>query len=174
MRVIRSIAMVTTLCTLPVGQSLAATCNPNVRNDAPDSRYIDNGDATVTDTLTGLTWKQCPEGRSGSRCADGDATLHTWQQALQQVQALNQAGFAGHRDWRLPNVNELASLVNHACISPSINVTYFPGTIGDNHWSSSPNPDFPDQAWVVDFAFGNVDHAVKGDGFPVRLVRDHR
>lgn len=29
---------------------------------APDSRYTDNGDGTVTDLATGLIWKQCAEG----------------------------------------------------------------------------------------------------------------
>jgi len=38
-------------------------------------------------------------------------TSFTWETALQQPGLVNSVGFAEHSDWRLPNVKELASLV---------------------------------------------------------------
>ena len=66
----------------------------------PSPRFADNGDGTVTDNLTGLMWDQ-----TGDRFG-----MRTWAQALSDVNGLS---FAGHSDWRLPNVNELRSLANY-------------------------------------------------------------
>ena len=84
----------------------------------PSPRFHDNGDGTVTDKLTGLIWLQdanCaqtighdPDGAGGGRMQ--------WTSALDFVSAINAGSHpecsAGHSDWRLPNINELGSLVN--------------------------------------------------------------
>lgn len=62
--------------------------------------FIDNRDGTVTDTRTELMWQ-----KSGS-----EPTL-SWIQAKQYVQQLNEKGFAGYYNWRIPTVEELASLL---------------------------------------------------------------
>ena len=64
------------------------------------TRFIDNGDGTVTDGETDLVWQkdQAPE-------------RITWLEAQEYVQQLNETGFAGHNDWRLPNNQELTSLM---------------------------------------------------------------
>ena len=36
----------------------------------------------------------------------------TWYHALDYVTKLNNENYLGHNDWRLPNVNELESLIN--------------------------------------------------------------
>lgn len=63
----------------------------------PSPRFTDNGDC-VTDNLTGLVWVKSPL-----------ATLRTWANALSYADSLI---LGGHDDWRLPNINELESLVN--------------------------------------------------------------
>jgi hypothetical protein len=65
------------------------------RND-----FRDNGDGTVTDRATGLTWTK----------ADGGKALN-WKEALAYAEGLK---LAGHDDWRLPNVKELQTLVDYA------------------------------------------------------------
>jgi len=71
----------------------------------PSPRFTNNGDGTMTDNLTGLVWTQD---------ANLPAASKTWQQALDYVAGMNAGTYPnlGHTDWRLPNVNELESLVN--------------------------------------------------------------
>lgn len=165
------------LATLLLGaQSLMAAlgtqvCNSSVTATAPDSRYVDHGDGTVTDNVTGLMWKQCSEGLSTTTaaCDTGSAT-YTWQGALAQAQSVNSADFASYADWRLPNRNELASLVENSCYSLAINMTTFPNTRVD-YWSASPDASYSDSAWRVSFFDGGVSSNVKSNAFYVRLVR---
>ena len=114
------------------------TCKyDSIAATAPASRFTDNGDGTVTDKATGLQWKRCSEGQewNGATCT-GSAARHTWQQALQRADT---ATYAGKSDWRLPNIKELASIVEQACDWPSIDLGAFPATQTRDYWSSSPN-----------------------------------
>jgi len=133
----------------------AQVCNSSMKLVAPDSRYSDNNDGTITDNFTGLMWKQCTEGLSGSGCSTGIATSLTWQGALQIPATLNTTGgFAGYSDWRLPNIKELASLVEESCYRPAININIFPDAISLGYWSSSANADSSSVAWVINFRDG--------------------
>jgi hypothetical protein len=64
--------------------------------------FHDNGDDTITDRATGLTW---------SKMDSGDGM--NWQAALAWVQAKNAANYLGHNDWRLPDAKELQSIVDY-------------------------------------------------------------
>ena len=64
------------------------------------TRFIDNGDGSVTDAETDLVWQK-----------EAAPERVDWLKAKQYVQELNEAGFAGHNDWRLPNNEELLSLM---------------------------------------------------------------
>ena len=160
--------------------AVQAACHPNITATAPDSRYIDNGDGTVTDQATGLMWKQCSEGQSTttSACDTGPWDYYSWQEALQQAEALNSGGgFAGFTDWRLPNRNELASLVERQCLSPAINTNLFPRTAWSLHyWSSSPSflANVSDYVWYVYFGTGEFSGTNSSASGHVRLVRGGR
>ena len=152
-----------------------AACNANITATAPDSRYTDNGDGTVTDKKTGLVWKQCSEGLSSTvtACDSGSIASYSWQEALQLAKTLNDGGgFAGKTDWRLPNHKELASLVEYQCYNPAINETLFPNTSMYNYWSSTPSPSGDLRAWTVDFGDGDVMSGSRiANPNRVRLVR---
>jgi hypothetical protein len=136
-----------------------AACNAGIAADAPDARFSTSGDV-VTDSATGLAWKRCSEGLSGASCS-GTATLATWQEALA----------AGSGEWRLPNRNELASLLERQCSNPAINAAVFPGTPASSFWSSSPFGLDAAFGWLVDFNVGDVGPAPKSGKRNVRLVR---
>lgn len=144
----------------------AQTCRNDIAPTAPDSRFIDHGDGTVSDAATGLLWKQCAEGLSGAGCGTGAAAAFLWQAALQQA---TYASFAGYTDWRLPNKNELESLVERRCYDPAINGAHFPNTPADWFWPSSPFA--RGGAWGVNFYAGYA--SSYGGYYPmyVRLVR---
>ena len=120
--------------------------------------FIDNGDGTVTNTDTGLMWQK-----------DTDPDTYEWQDALSYCENLT---LAGYDDWRLPNVNELQSLVDYERYSPTINTTYFPNTQSSYYWSSTTTPGYPDFAWYVYFSDGGVSfYYVKSYPRYVRAVR---
>jgi hypothetical protein len=64
--------------------------------------FHDNGDGTITDRATGLTWSKVDSGHGMN-----------WQDALAWVQTKNAEKFLGHDDWRLPSVKELQSIVDY-------------------------------------------------------------
>lgn len=76
----------------------------------PTPRFEDNGDSTITDWLTGLNWSKEMGGPTFDTCTGG---VKTWQSALDYVACLNNAGYLGHNDWRLPNINEIESILKY-------------------------------------------------------------
>lgn len=151
-------------------QSVQAVCNNSVPATTPDSDFTLHNDGTVTHNTTGLMWMRCSLGQSwdGSTCS-GSPRAYTWANALSAAQSHE---FAGYSDWRLPNKNELESIVEERCVSPAINTDIFPGAPSGWFWSSSPYVGWSYGAWDVDFGFGGSVHNVNKDyGNGVRLVR---
>ncbi len=149
-----------------------------VRGTASASNYQAAVAETVADASTALTWRTCVDGLSGAACASGSATAFTWQQALARVAALNAAGFAGHSDWRLPNRNELLSIVDYTRHNPTIDPAAFPGfpSVGGNAlscWTSTPYAadGVSAKAWFVDFVSGDVGIAPLTSSRHLLLVR---
>lgn len=150
-------------------QSVAAqTCNDAIPASAPDSRFIMNGDE-VTDTKTGLIWQHCSLGQTGSDCTGDSVNTYTWQQALQAAEDVrtNKGQL-----WRLPNLNELESIVEGKCYGPSINPVIFPNTSSSDYWSASPYAGDSGNAWDVHFYSGSSGEDTKSNDGYVRLVRD--
>ena len=97
------------------------------------------------------------------------------------TQAINSKALCGHTDWRLPEKQELHSIVNYGKVDPAIDSAYFPNTVSSYYWSSSPVAyNNIDRAWMVDFYAGNdLDYfgnfgngkGGKADNLYVRLVR---
>ncbi len=59
-----------------------------------------NGEKVVIDHATGLMWHQA-----------GSKEYVNWEKAKQWVNNLNNNGYAGYKDWRLPTTEEAASLL---------------------------------------------------------------
>lgn len=158
-----------------VTTSVAQTCtNSSPSASTPDSHLLDNGDGTISDNKTGLMWKKCVEGVSGNTCNSGSASTFTWKQAQKHPGRINNlGGFAGHDNWRLPNIEELMSIVEKQCYGPAINLIRFPGT-GSDIWSSSPQTSNSSGAWFVNFHNGTAYNYNRFAGFTsqARLVRD--
>ena len=109
---------------------------------------------TVTDNRTGLMWQK------------EYVTDKTWQQALKYCEDLS---YAGYSDWRLPNKNELASLVNYE--KSGSPYSYFPDMPSNYFWSSSTRVRSTDSAWYVSFYYGYVSNDFKTFYKYVRCVR---
>jgi hypothetical protein len=82
-------------------------------------------------------------------------------------------GFAGHTDWRVPNIKELVSIHEACRRNPALNNVVFPNTPSLIHWSSSTPHTQPSVAWYMDGGGGVVSFTGKSDIIPryVKLVR---
>jgi len=142
------------------------------------SPFLDNGNGTVTDKTSGLMWKKCSEGqtwrKAGNRC-EGEAAGYSWDDALNNVEIMNtRSGTAGFKDWRLPTIKELATLVDYERETP-IDLEMFPATPALWYWSSTPFHRFPKRAWFVAFGYGDIStERIDNQGLHVRLVRGGR
>lgn len=155
------------LIPMSAAAALSSSCNDGVEVLAPDSRYVvQNSDTEVLDKTTGLVWQRCPLGFSGADCSTAAVTTtFTWKDALEAASA----------DWRLPNVKELASLVEPRCHAPAVNKTLFPNTGNVYYWSASPLFESGNanaiQAWTVSFISGQVVTQPKNASHRVRLIK---
>lgn len=131
---------------------------------------ISDDGTTVADSHTGLVWKRCSEGQTwdGTTCA-GEASTHTWQQALRLAK---KASFAGKSAWRLPTREELSSILERACHSPAIDLQVFPATPSAWFWSATPVTSCTGGAWAVGFDYGDGSSDDESSLNRVRLVRD--
>ena len=149
--------------------------------------YRDNGDGTIIDLNTGLMWEK----------KSNDGGLHDWGNKylwsfafkttiwdwLDQVNAEGGKGFAGHNDWRIPNVKELMSIVDFGTFGPAVDSAFNNGnkpgctvldcslTAASLHWSSTALATIPDGAWGVFFVNGIANFDDKSDLNVIRAVR---
>lgn len=143
----------------------------------PTPRFTDNGDGTVDDNLTGLIWLK------DANCA---GTSFDWQGALDWVADLNTLSIActdyaagSFTDWRLPNVKELASLIDYSQFDgaladghPFVNIVLDPSP--GYYWSSTSFQKNQIGAWGLLIGGGGIFTKLKngdeGPGFawPVR------
>ena len=78
----------------------------------------------------------------------------------------------GHKDWRLPTIRELLTLVDYERKDPAIDVALFPGTRSAWYWTSTAWAGSPGSyAWYVNFNGGDADDAHRDDLGFVRAVR---
>jgi hypothetical protein len=102
----------------------------------------------------------------------------------QLVAQLNADSFAGHDDWRVPNVKELQSIINYGVASPAVDPVFHhdcePGcdviacscTALEFHWTATSHVLGPTLARLVHFEIGSIVIGAKELGFfAVRAVR---
>ena len=81
-----------------------------------NSDFINNNDGTVSGIKTGLQWKVCPGADLAfENCSAIDSGL-TFEKAILFCDSLD---FAGHTDWRLPDVHELLTIVDFKKSNPA-------------------------------------------------------
>jgi len=116
------------------------------------------GNAAVFDQETGLVWEQSPE-----------TNTQTWLNA----QARCNAKTVGNRlGWRLPTLQELASLVDPAVrFGPTLPANPFFNVRSSIYWSATSAAGNPAIAWFVNFDNGQVANASKSDAHFVWCVR---
>lgn len=148
-----------------------------------DQRFIENGDGTVTDSMTGLVWLKKAD------CIQGD-----WSTAAAKAAQLS-SGQCGLTDgstpgsWRMPNRNEMQSLAdrNQNNESDYLNFTFlnadqsvYQEAILDSffaeqyYWTSTTDAADTSEAWTVySCDYGVYDVPKSGTGYTL-AVRDRK
>jgi hypothetical protein len=172
------LVLVATVITTPKPMlASTTTASPGAAGPCADTgkRYIDCGNGTVTDTVTGLIWLKESDCLSTS----------TWDDAKKAVASLksgdcklSDGSSAG--DWRLPTRNDWEATMKNAkdlhCSGPvltndegsaciSAGASSFASVEADYYWSSTMEGD--QQAYIGDLDHGNL---LKGNLFnPLRV-----
>ncbi len=127
---------------------------------ATGERFIDCGDGTIKDTKTRIMWQK-----------EGSTERMKWADTEAYCKNSN---VGGYDDWRMPEVEELSSLVDYTRREPAINPLFKCESAG--YWSktkyvSAAVPD--DYAWVVSFYNGDVSSNFRYYAYYVRPCRQY-
>ena len=115
-------------------------------------------DAAVLDQETRLVWEQGPS-----------TTLQSWLNA--QISCTIKT-VGGRKGWRLPTIQELASLVDPSVANPALPDGHpFSDVQSSGYWSATTFASDPSGAWDVVFGNGVVGDDDKTDGYFVWCVR---
>ncbi len=142
----------------------------------PASSFADNGDGTVTDAVTSLMWTKCAMNSPGAPHANTTTCAGSNDEDKFEVVIGGCEGmsYAGHTDWRLPSIRELATLVDFSANSaPYIDTTFFPNTgTSPTYAASTSEKQQNNRAWGIRFNTGTPTvHAKMGTDFASRCVR---
>ncbi len=163
----------------------------------------DNGDGTISDANSGLMWEK----KSNDGSMHDKDTNHTWTNAFAvhlnkmnntcdgdettpcttnaQCTGIgnNLCGHAGYRDWRIPNRNELQTILHLGVRNPSTPAAFDTACSGscsvltcsctdtDKYWTSTTYAASTTEAWYVLFIDGDTNFDGKVTSNPVRAVR---
>jgi hypothetical protein len=125
--------------------------------------FIDNGNGTITDTVTGLMWQKT----DGGEMKIENAKIY--------CDTLSLGGFT---DWQLPTALEAYSILNLQQLNPAIDVSYFTNTNAEYWWTSQTQANDTNKIWSANAGGGIGNHprteAISAGGtkkFHVRAVR---
>lgn len=112
----------------------------------------------VVDSISRLQWQDDKIGESMK-----------WEEAIDYCETLKLGGYS---DWRLPNLNELKSIIDksNSKSNPAI-VSEFSNVISRYYWSFSKYKYYDYYAWIVGFGNGFVNYSYNYNIFYVRCVR---
>ena len=158
--------------------------------------FHDNGNGTITDRVTGLMWEKKSSRSEGLHAvelrlawsgAGDEPTIWDWLDALNSE---GERGFAGHNDWRIPNIKELVSIVDYGrgepAFAPAFTRSQCAHDCGDPqlescsctarapYWSSTTFSDFPAHALTLFAPSGTIGDRLKTSKHHVRAVRGGR
>jgi hypothetical protein len=122
--------------TVPIDPAPAGSDGALLKGKAwPNPRFTNNGNGTVTDNLTGLVWLR---NANVANAGTDWATALTWVTELNTSGTVNGVsagdtsnGGAHQSDWRMPNIRELASLLDYRFNAPALC-----NAIGDEKWTA--------------------------------------
>ena len=126
--------------------------------------FLQKGDGTIIDTVTGLQWQKNDGGEMAIENAEKYCDTLT---------------LGGYQDWRLPSPIEAFSILNHQNNNPALSTQVFTKTAAEYWWTNTYQNGDDTKVWVVNSGGGIGNHAksetVSAGGtkkFHVRAVRN--
>lgn len=124
--------------------------------------FVRDGEQIVRDNDTGLMW------------SDHYIETLSWIDSINYCENLTRNGSA---DWRLPNIQELLSIVGgrevlNSSYPNSLNNIFELGSISDSYWASTSNNNSPSYAYNISARYGKVSYIPKTAENQVRCVRN--
>ena len=121
-------------------------------NPLSDTATWAEGYRMVLDNNTGLIWEvKSPVEKdinfSGNR--------YTWEEAKKYIEKLNKIKYGGFSDWRLPNKDELRSIIDYGRTNPAVDTFFFPNCQVAFYWTSVPYMMQPPFVWGIFFGLGS-------------------
>ncbi|NCR74322.1 MAG: DUF1566 domain-containing protein [Microcystis aeruginosa K13-06] len=135
--------------------------NQEFSNEEGDFKndFQDNDDGTVTDRATRLMWQKGHSPEYGR-----------WEDAKLYIEKLNQERFAGYSDWRLPTIEELASIITREKLNDGLYIS----PVFSNRlwiWSCDVKDANAGLIWNSNFLYGSVYWIDADNGQDIRAVR---
>jgi hypothetical protein len=147
--IMRAFTLVATTLLLGITSSTLAS--------APFTRYtVSTETRIVRDNMTGLFWQQ--------EVAPGALG---WSEADAYCRGLRRDG----RDWRLPRMKELLTLIDPSTPGVLIDNVIFPNTPGERFWTSTRHVVATENYWAVDFSHGGTHNEQPSEMLRVRCVQ---
>jgi Protein of unknown function (DUF1566) len=138
---------------------LSPTVKGNVQHEYVQK--TEAGKKVVLDHATGLMWQQ-----------SGSSQTKSWAEAHDYVQEMNKGNYAGFSDWRLPTIEELASLLESVKKNGDLYIDQVFDPTQQWCWSGDKMKEDAARAWRVHFQLGGVDgYRIKRNITYVRAVR---
>jgi hypothetical protein len=126
-------------------------------NTLAEKRFVVT-DQWVKDSVTGLIW---------SRDGNPAGRLLSWDDAVEFIRMLNEQNYAGHADWRLPDIDELKKFT--VAVKEAAGVGSFVGDItvvsvlkrlgfhnvqSGDYWSSTTSIYNDAETWYLSMKYG--------------------
>ena len=90
-----------------------------------------------------------------------------WQEAIDYCEA---STLGGYSDWRLPNINELLSIVDYSASGAKLDKV-FKNRVYGSYWSSTSHSASSKVAWGINFKYGTNSYYSKSKDNAIRCVR---
>ena len=133
---------------------------------ASGTRFVDNGNGTVTDKATGLIWQKTDSAYLPVGSYSGSMN---WEDTFNYIREMNIRHVSGYSTWRLPNIQELLSLLDFGQFDPNLNSIFKYCNQSGYHWSSTSRFWGTSDHWAANFVHGVIvfkdgteSHYVKG------------
>jgi hypothetical protein len=114
----------------------------------------------VTDSFTNLMWQD--------NATDTNST-YNWSDAITYCEGLT---LDSHSDWRLPNINELISIIKYDATTPAKFDSSFENNQSKRYWSSTTSSFSTSSVWTIDFSTGLDTYLGKTNSYYIRCVRN--